>query len=297
MYNYEIKKSDNYEVILKENEFYENQILASGLYYPGKSVDEYKINYLYDFKANEKKIIEYSYNITGELVGTVLSNDGIERKVWTRNFELLENKTGKVEGKNFSINEVINIDYEYYNNLARKYEEAYLLPIDSVLKVKLNVSFKNLDNKKFEDYIETDINITDDVTSLTENYEKIETNLPKSENQNISQGRFLGITFIIFLIIIIFFINKKIKEKMTYKRKYKIKVKKILNSYKDLIVIVKNKPNFDGMKILETSDLEGLINVSEQTKNNIIYYEEIKNMKSKLYIVVDNYVYSYEIKV
>lgn len=297
MYNYEIKKSDNYEVILKENEFYENQILASGLYYPGKSVDEYKINYIYDFKANEKKTIEYSYNITGELVGTVLSNDGIERKVWIRNFELLENKAGKIEGKNFSINEVINIDYEYYNNLARKYEEVYLLPIDCVLKVKLNVSFKNLDNKKFEDYIETDINITDDVTSLTENYEKIETNLPKSENQNISQGRFLGITFIIFLIIIIFFINKKIKEKMTYKRKYKIKVKKILNSYKDLIVIVKNKPNFDGMKILETSDLEGLINVSEQTKNNIIYYEEIKNMKSKLYIVVDNYVYSYEIKV
>ena len=93
MYNYTIEKSDNYEVLLKSNDFYISDKLQSGMYYPGRGVDDYIINFIYDFKANEKRNLEYNYNITAELVGTVESNDGRDIEVWNRKFDILENKS------------------------------------------------------------------------------------------------------------------------------------------------------------------------------------------------------------
>ena len=172
MYNYTIKKTDNYEVLLKPNEFYTTEKLPSGLYYPGRAVDDYLVNFEYNFKANEKKTLEYNYNIIAEMSGTVETNYGKDKEVWTRTFTILENKSENTDENSFVVNEQAVIDYDYYNNLARSYEETYGIDINSVLKVKFNMNVPEL---KLEDYIELDIDITNNVTNLQENYEKTTT--------------------------------------------------------------------------------------------------------------------------
>ena len=42
--------------------------------------------------------------------------------------------------------------------------------------------------------------------------------------------------------------------------------------------------------------LEDLIDLAEQNEKNIIHYEFKKENKSKLYVIVDEYVYVYEVK-
>ena len=56
-----------------------------------------------------------------------------------------------------------------------------------------------------------------------------------------------------------------------------------------------NKPNLKDLKVIKITNLEGLVNVAEQTKNNIIYYELIKNQVSNLYVIVNEYVYIYTV--
>lgn len=86
-----------------------------------------------------------------------------------------------------------------------------------------------------------------------------------------------------------------IKFKKNTKNRYKSNVKHIFRYYSDLIVSSENKPNLKDLKVIKITNLEGLVNVAEQTKNNIIYYELIKNQVSNLYVIVNEYVYIYTI--
>ena len=297
MYNYTVKKTNNYKVILKPNDFYSTDTLEAGNYYPSKAVKNYMIDFVYDFKANMKADIEYNYNVTAELIGTSASTEGKYKELWRRKFDILETKTGKINEDNFNINEDVSIDYEYYNNLVNSYEEAYDVELDTVLKVKFNIIFSNLNGEKMKDYIELDINLNDVITNAEENYESVKTNnVPEAQkNDNGNKILICSIFGIIFLILILISI-KKLKNK-TPKEKYKRKVRYTLKYCKDLIVRVEEKPNFSKLNILKIDNLDSLINLAEHTKSNIIYYETIKDRKSEFFIINNNYVYIYTIRI
>ncbi len=293
MYNYTIKKTDNYEVLLKPNEFYTTEKLPSGLYYPGRAVDDYLVNFEYNFKANEKKTLEYNYNIIAEMSGTVETNYGKDKEVWTRTFTILENKSENTDENSFVVNEQAVIDYDYYNNLARSYEETYGIDINSVLKVKFNMNVPEL---KLEDCIELDIDITNNVTNLQENYEKTTTNIVPEVTQETdkSQVAILIISSLMVLFAIIYGVMWLKREK-TSDGKYKNKVKHVLKYYDDIIAVVEDEPNLEGLKAMKISNLDDLVKIAEQSRRNIIFYETIKNKKSNLYVIVDGYCYIYSI--
>ena len=79
----------------------------------------------------------------------------------------------------------------------------------------------------------------------------------------------------------------------TPEQKYRHNINKILRYYKELIVTVTNKPILEDLKIMEINSLDDLIDVAEQNNSSIIHYEEIKNQRSNLYVIVNNYVYVY----
>lgn len=305
IYTYTAQKTSNYKVLLKPNEFYTTETLPSGGYYAAKSVKEYLINLKYDFIGKSNANIEYNYNIIAELVGTAKTNDDQGKEVWNRVFTLVENKSNKQDDiQEFLIDENINIDYEYYNNLARSYEKNYGIIIDSVLKVRLNISHKiNTHNKGIDtvaddDYIELDIPITNNVTEIKENYEDVTNKDITTEDRTFNINEIIyyiigGILILGALLIIIIKIIKTSKNKMTFEEKYKFNISKILKYYKELIVTVTNKPDLSNLKVMDVSSLDDLIDVAEQSQSNIIHYEVVKNEESMLYVIADGYVYVY----
>lgn len=297
MYSYTIKKTEDYEVTLKPNDFYTSEVLPSDNYYPSKAVDNYAINFGYDFKSNEELNFEYNYNVTAEMIGIVKSSDDKGNEIWTRTFDILENKTGNGYQDNFLINEKVDIDYEYYNNLARSYEETYGILIDSNLKVRFNIISK-VNDETIDDYIELDIKLNDTVTNAEKNYQEVRSNVSIQDSGNISKTQIISYLFGgLFFISIIFFIIVKFKNKKDPKKRYKNNVKHIIKYYRDLIVIAENKPDLKDLKIIKISSLDSLVNVAEQTNNTIIYYEIIKDKVSNLYVIVDEYVYVYTVTV
>ena len=173
IYNYNIKKDDNYIVSLKENTFYTTKTLPSGGFYASKSIDSYILNFKYDFKGKINTNLDYTYNITADLIGKIVDTDEEEKEIWNRNFILKKNTNiYKKDINKFSINEHINIDYENYNNLARAYENQYGITINAILKVRFNISYNidlstlNSGTKTFDDYIELDIPLTNTITEI-----------------------------------------------------------------------------------------------------------------------------------
>ena len=284
IYSYTAQKSDNYEVLLKPNTFYTTEKLPAGGYYASNSIKSYLIELRYNFKGDRKTNLEYNYNITANLIGTVRDNNNQDKEVWNREFIFKENVNNKQkETDEFAINEQLDIDYEYYNNLARSYEKTYKITIDAVLKIRLNV---NIEMETEEDFIELEIPITSTVSEVRENYQKTtekDINQPKENSETIKTIFYvIGGAFVIGALVIISIEINKNKKKSPLKRIFKY--------YNDLIVKVENKPNFEKLKTLNITTFEDLVDVAEQTQNIIIYYE------NSFYVVVGKYLYSWNAK-
>ncbi len=302
IYSYEAKKSDNYETLLKPNEFYTSSSLPKGLYYASKSIDKFVLEYMYDFNGSKEADINYNYNIIANMVATVANNDYKGKEVWNREFIILDNTSSNTKEKEFSINEKVDIDYEYYNNLARSYEEVYGISINAVLKVYFNISYDiNLqgvaeNNKTINDYIELDIPITSTITNIEEKYQNItnEEIMPQISEKISATKVVYYILAVIFIIsaLVLFIIMKKFIKKSP-KEMYKSNMKHILNYYKDIIVTISNEPNFSNLKLMELNSIDDLIDVAEQNNSNIIHYEVIENEKSELYVIINEYLYMY----
>ncbi len=295
IYNYVVNKNSNYEVELKPNTFYETENLPAGGYYPSKAISKYKINFEYIFQGDKKANFEYTYNITANLVGTVKENDNQEKEVWNRSYILNENTSDKISNVNeFSVQKGINIDYDYYNNLARSYEKTYGITINSILKLNFNISYLEAQKQKIEDTIELKIPLTNTISEVEENYEKTTENSikPKIEDIQIKQIIYyiFGGIFILFGIILITIeiINKNQKEPI-----YNYNINHILKYYKNLIVTITNELDLSNLKVMKLLILDDLIDLAEQNQVNIIHYKVPNKEESNLYVIINDYAFIY----
>ena len=289
--------------MLKPNDLYENENIFTTQYYASKSVDSFLLDFQYDFKGDRKVDIEYQYNVSAELVGTVLT-EKLDEVVWDRNFILMDSKSDKkVATDEFAIMDEVSIDYDTYFDLVRLYEKTYDIAIDAILKVRFNIVYDinlsevGIGTKRVEDYIELDIPVIDTVTQVKENFESniSENVVPEIENLPIKRNIcyvFAGVFF--FVGVIIIFIKLR-KNKISLKKTYERKVNHILKEYRDIIVTVVDRPDFGSLKIMEVAILEDLIDVAEQSKGNIIHYEDLESKENLLCVIVGDYVFLYRI--
>ena len=269
------KKESNYQVYLKPNQFYPTNTLTDGTYYYylSKAIDKYQINFKYQLKTT-KKISQFKYNITGTLNG-IVKDGSMEKEIWKKDFIFQKNTYSSSN----QIDDDINIDYDYYNNLSYAFQNNYGIKIDSILTITVNVNYY-LDKELVKDYIKLDIPINDTVTEVKEDYDK--TTVRKVSNN--PYGYYLmGIVFILISLLD----NKKtVTKKITIKQ-----FKKTLKNYDDLIVNVDNEPDLTNLKIMNLKNIEDLIDIACQNQTSIIIYEVIKDKQYNLYVILNNYVY------
>lgn len=297
LYDYTINRNVDYNVLLKENNFYENEELSAYKCYASKGIDKYLLEFKYNLSSDKAKKIQYRYNITAQIVGTVSNNNEQGKEIWTKNYVLLDEKNADVQNNLFIV-ENVNINYDDYNNLARDYEDNYGISINAVLKVRFNIlydiEFDNNENKSVkdvEDYIELDIELNNSISSVEKKYEDITKKevFPIIENDvNVYYVCSVAIIIISAILIIIIIRKKKSPEEM-----YKKRVNYIIKNYSELIATVSNEPNIENYNVMEITDFEDMIDLAEQNKINIIHFEKIKNKQNNFYVFIDKFVYVY----
>lgn len=301
VYQYKVERKSDYEVLLKENDFYSTMILPADLYYASKSIDSFIINFEYSFKGNNKIDIKYDYSITAELVGMV-KDEYQDKEVWNKSFSIINNKSNEqINIDSFSIKEKIDIDYKKYNDLVSSYENEYGIKLDAVLKVRFNISYQtnfinySVNNEKIDDCIELNIPITNTVTEVKENYENENVINIMQPIDKVNEYIYYVIAGLFIISALIIYIVKINKNKMTPQEKYEKKVNRILKYYRDIIVTVNDEPNLNDLKMMELITLDDLIDVAEQNNCNIIRYEDVTNRTNYLYAIVGEYAYYYKI--
>ena len=293
----------NYSVCLIKNDFFEEECLNPNMTYIASLIKNIPLNFNYQLTSNKNDLINtINYEILAKLI---IKNNETSAKYFEKEY-ILQEKTNadiKKEDNTYTLNKKINIDYEYYNNVANKFKTQYAVDFESYLEVSLNIyndvnTYYNiptsgkviaqipLSQKAIEIKLDTqEINKTQNKTLTTKDF-------------NVENWLRL-ILGIILILLSFYFISSLLYLLHTCKTKntpYDKYIKKILKEYDRLIVETSTFPILENYNILKINSFNELIDVRDNLGLPIMYYEVVKHEKAHFYILHENNLYLYTLK-
>ena len=302
--DYNENSSVKYSVNLKNNNYYPTKKLGMGQSYPTQLINNIIIDYLYDF--NFSKEIEYDY--TYYTVATVVVNDKNHNPngnslLLEKTYQLGNKETKHVRNNKLHLNGNYVLDYSFYNNFVNQFKSSLGLMVDAKVKVNINIEI----NAKYSNHTIHNVKNMEIDIPLINNSININVNNPKDINDNISENNieitgnkfFMIFSVIMFIISIALFVQEITDVILSDKiqSKYIKQLNRIINMNSDVIVRVKNKINLKGHNVLEVDSIEKLLDVQNELRIPIAYYEEIENKKGYFVIVNGNDAWEFKLSV
>lgn len=302
--NYKATPGIDYKVYLKPNKFYEQKFLTKDKKYISNIIDYIDLDFSYYFNSSKRVDATYKYNVDA-YINSQYELNGVTAELWKKNYVLTPSKS-KTESSvvSFDVKDKIRIDYNKYDNLAKKFREEYGVMSDTKLVITIDVSSSSKivgntkgvnDSKKITLTIPLNKAVTDvTISGVTASNGNV-TEFIKGESHT---NYVLLIPSIILLVISlpICFISFYKLFKITNVSQYIVEQKKILKNYSEIIAQVTTKPDLHELKIIEVKDFEDLINIEEELRVPILYYELTKEFESWFVITVGNQAYRYILK-
>lgn len=302
--NYSSKTNVDYKVYLKPNKFYEQKYLTKDKKYISNIIDYIEMDFNYLFNSTKALDCSYNYKVSAHISSQYELN-GVVAELWKKNYTLLPLKSEvKNDCINFKINETLRIDYEQYDNLSKNFKEQYGVLANTDLTITIDISTKgklhgNKSDVKDSKSITLVMPLNKAVTDVTLNGISPTTkNVTEFIKGEVKINYVLLIPCIIFALISapICFISFYKLFKITNVSQYIVQQKKILKNYGDIIAEVTTKPDLVGLKIIEVKDFEDLINIEEELRVPILFYELQKEDESWFIITTGNQAYRYILK-
>lgn len=303
VFNYKEDSKINYKVYLKPNQFFNTPYLEENKTYIASLIDYIDVNFDYtaNYSSSLSGDVKYKYTIL--LNANKTTGDGY---YWQKEYDLTELKSIKLEDSNqLNIHDNFKIEYAKYNNLLNKFKKEYNLTTDGELKVLLNIyndSVIGEANKPIELKSDASLSIPlleraleISINKDTANNNKTLTIKQEDDSVRFSIYKILG--GILIISSIIGFI-KVTKDRIEFKNQneYELKLRRILDSYDSIIATVNTIPSFDESKRISLSTFNELLDVYNEVRMPINYYQNTKDLKSTFFIINDDVVWIYVLK-
>ncbi len=296
---YNDKKDLGYQVILKENEYYQDTYMEKGNQYIANLIQSIHADFNYHFA------LPTSYDYQYKIVGTVdVVDEKTNKTIYTFSEDLLPEQTGQSDGS-LDISQNIQVNYEKYNNLIRQFVAAYdLKNVTCQLKLNLNLGISS----NTQQFAKQNFNVMNLSVPLAMNTISIDTNYDLSNQHNLIEIQqeqknptpffISGIAILVldFLFLIIFFIYRKKTE--TEEDKYNNNLKKILNNYDSYISRVEDDFNMQEYQILKVQRFTDLLEIRDTMQLPIIMLENKEQLVTCFVIPTPSHIlYFYSIGV
>lgn len=292
---------------LKDNEFFSSDYLESNNQYIASLIDYITANFKYHLSVQEKDInYKYQYSIDAKV-------NVLDKNTQKSLYQFSENLSKKEisysnSRSNVNIEEVVNIDYNHYNDIIKKFVNVYKLEeVNSTLTVSMNVEvLGDCEEVKDSDKASV-ISLT---IPLTENTIAIdmETNLLDASEEKLmmcikespSSGLFMLCSIFCFVLdaCLIAYTIRYIVTTRTAETIYQRELKKILNNYKSYIEKVNNSFELDGYQLLNIDTFTDMLEIRDTVHQPILMVENIE--KDGVYFVIPSntkLLYVYRLKV
>lgn len=298
--------SIDYNVFLKENEFFEEQHLGKDQSYVASLIDKIIADYSYEIDMDTDDVnYRYSYSIKSRL--EIIDNTS-KVAIFNPERELInvQNKSQSSSNR-LRINEIVVINYDEYNDLANKFLETYsLTSTTSNIVVTLEVDVLS-DCEAFSgsavDNYTSELRIP--LTTKTVNIQMTSA-VPDDEAKMIACTRgagsevfkttaiVLGVVDVLMALLLVAFIYLTRTPDVTYTAR----VKKILSQYKSYIQKINNLFETHGYQTILVNTFDEMLEIRDTIQAPILMYENEDKTCAKFMIPTDSkLLYLYEIKV
>jgi len=268
----------DYKVYLKENNFYKDRYLGKNMTYITSLVDYIDIDFNYNFNTSEKAKLDYTYSIYANLIITPEDNSKV---LFDEKYILSDDITKQLSnGKNYNIAKTLNLDYNFYNDLANTFKTTYGVNCNSKLVVGLLVNTQGKDIKYEREF--NNSNEMKVVFSLTKKQVDINldaANINNKENMTVtSEGTIKNIGFLIVGLVFAsvaildgISIARTLYKRTADKDDYTRYIEKILNNYDRAIVETHYMPNLEEYEVIEVGRFSELLDVRDTLRLPILY--------------------------
>ena len=304
--NYRESGSIDYNVFLKDNEFFEETYLGKDQSYVASLIDRIIADYSYEIDMEADDVnYKYSYTITSRLE---IIDDTSKVAIFNPEQELVsvQNKSHSSSNR-LRINEIVVINYDEYNDLANKFLDTYgLTNTTSNIVVTLNVdvlSDCNAFSGSSVDTYTSELRIP--LTTKTVNI-KMTSAVPDDEAKMIACTRgagsevfkttaiVLGVLDILLILLLVAFISLTKTADITYTAR----VKRIVSQYKSYIQKINNLFETHGYQVILVDTFDEMLEIRDTIQAPILMYENGDKTCAKFMIPTDSkLLYLYEIKI
>ena len=304
LYSYNLFQNVNYTVALKENNLFKTETLGMDKAYVSELVDKINMDFTYSLKGNKKGKIKYNYQIIAATQMEYDTNDENSAKVIWEDQELLLNpKDVVVDDVGYTINESVVLNYAEYNEKIKEFSKLYKVPVKAKLEVKLFIiSESEVDGVKdiIDEYSIMNVKMDLNETVFTVNKDFKPTDKKefvdiKPASKHVNKFQFgVGIVIVVIaLIIMLDSIRKSIK--FSKKSDYAIALNRILKNYGDIVAEIVSPIEVDNLNVIEVKNFDQLLDIEEEIRMPILFYEIVEGESGEFIIVCDNMAYRYGI--
>lgn len=304
LYTYNINRSAIYKVNLVENDYFEKPTLEMNKTYISSLVDKINMDFTYSLSGNKKAKTKYTYQIVAITnVKYSSASSDTDETIWTKQYVLVPPKEAEIESSNFTIKENFDIDFATYNNQVKEFKQQLRIPVIADLQVKLIVKSDSEVPGVEKKIVETSImNMKMD---LAQDIFKIEKQFENTDSKSILEttetskkvnkpALVIGCILVIGAVMIMLdSIRKSIK--FSKKTDYAIALNRILKNYGDIVAEIVSPVEIDNLNVIEVKNFDQLLDIEEEIRMPILFYETIEGEQGEFIIICDNMAYRYVI--
>lgn len=301
--DYEQKHSINYRVFYEENQFYDEIYMGEGQTYVASLTDEIEIDHIYHTYFNNKVDLSYTYDVIAKLV---VFEPGGTKEYWTKDYIIKDDVTVNLaDAKEFNIKDTTVIDFQQYRKIYEDYKAESRLSSDAKLIVTfkvdpVSVSYPGINDFKYNALLKTEIPISENTYEINENASYLEgmqteKNAEIDEAENLYSKIIAALLWLLGILLGIFFIltyHNDVKREGKYVRE----LKKILNTYDNIIVDVEKLPVLTGLSVVNVTNFEELVDAQSEVRLPINFKEDKAKKVAKFILVRNNLAWVYTLK-
>lgn len=279
----------DYKVQLKDNDFYGMQYLDGNRTYVASLIDGIIANFKYELHTDAKNVsYEYSYKLEAELqILDARSGDAI----FNPTYSLKDERTYFQNTDNaLVINEIAVLDYDEYNELARRFIETYELEnVKSTLAVRMSVTVLSNGMGDSGGTHTTVLNVP--LTSRTVDIE-MSASVPTAESKVLAYDTgaarevFKVAATVLFAMDIIaaLLLTAFVLLTRTGDISYSGKVRKLDSAYKSYIRRIGDRFDRSGYQTVRVASLDDIIELGETLGLPVLTYENEEKTYTELVI-------------
>lgn len=302
--HYDEKSDLDYKVYLKENDYF-GRYLGKNNQYIASLIDYVEADFNYKLSIDEK--IDYSYYYYVEATVQVLDTN--DKPLYKKVDKVVEKQYFKDPVNHaFEIDQTVNLDYNYYNNIVNTFIKRYNLSnVKSNVTLSMYVGIEG-ECKEFDSsladnaVISMNVPLTTNTVNIDMNYKlNNSTNkLLKCREESVLNNKLLILGIVLLFIDLGVLVgtirySKRTRSTLTI---YNKKLKNIFNNYGQYISKIKTELKYEKFQIVLVEEFEDLFEVRNSSNSPILFCQDETKTRSAFVVPTNSglvYIYYYSI--